>query len=728
MDENVVGIILNSVRTLRVYHVGIFFYARVITFRPMNAHDARERIHQLTVELNDHNHRYYVLNNPTISDFDFDQLLKELENLETQFPELTDPNSPTKRVGGDITDKFEKVKHRHPMLSLSNTYSRDEIREWEERVHKGLGESADLFSSNQVEYVMELKYDGLAISLTYENGKLVRGVTRGDGETGEDITANIRTIRTVPLSLRGNHPGEFEIRGEVFMPKKEFERLNAERLEQGEEPYANPRNTAAGTLKQQDSGEVAKRKLDCFLYSVYADNLPYDNHFDSLMHASEWGFKAPSFRDQYIGKTTGIDGIMSFIEYWDQHRHQLPFEIDGIVIKVNSYAQQEELGLTAKSPRWAIAYKFKAETVSTLLHKITYQVGRTGAITPVANLEPVYLAGTTVKRASLHNADQIAKLDIREGDTVFVEKGGEIIPKVVGVDTSKRTSMSMPHHYITHCPECNTALIRNEGEAQHYCPNENGCPPQIKGKMEHFISRKAMNIEGMGTETIAGLYDKGLLTNVADIYDLRADQLTGLEFVVTDEFGENPKRRSMQEKSVNNLLAGVNASKNIPFERVLFALGIRFVGETVAKKLAKHFRNMDNIQQASIEQLLEAEEIGEKIAGSIKQWFADEKNLNILNRLRNAGLQFETQLVESVRASDKLSGKTFVVSGVFNSFSRDGIKESIESNGGKVSGSISKKTDYVVAGDKMGPEKRKKAEDLGVAIISEDDYIKLIGE
>lgn len=694
----------------------------------MNENTAKDRILQLTVELNEHNHRYYVLHQPVISDFEFDALLRELEGLEKQFPQLSDTNSPTKRVGGDITDKFEKVKHKHPMLSLSNTYSRDEIREWEERVNKGLGHSVDLFNSSQVEYVMELKYDGLAISLTYENGKLVRGVTRGDGETGEDITANIRTIRSVPLSLRGNHPGEFEIRGEVFMPKKEFERLNRERLEQGEEPYANPRNTAAGTLKQQDSSEVAKRNLDCFLYSVYADDLPYDNHFDALAHAAEWGFKAPSHQNNYIGKSTGIDGIMAFIEYWDKQRHELPFDIDGIVIKVNGFAQQEELGLTAKSPRWAIAYKFKAETVSTKLNKITYQVGRTGAITPVANLEPVFLAGTTVKRASLHNADQIAKLDIRVGDTVFVEKGGEIIPKVVGVDVEKRAADSMPHHYITVCPECNTQLIRNDGEAQHYCPNENGCPPQIKGKMEHFISRKAMNIEGMGTETIAGLFQKGLLKNVADIYDLKAEQLIGLEFIVTDEFGENPKKRSMQEKSVKNLLAGVEQSKSIPFERVLFALGIRFVGETVAKKLVKHFKNIDNIQQASFEQLLEAEEIGEKIAASIKSWFVDDKNLTILNRLKTAGLQFESFNQESNILSDKLAGKTFVVSGVFETFSRDGIKESIESNGGKVSGSISKKTDFVLAGDKMGPEKKKKAEDLGVRIISESEYINMIAE
>ena len=687
---------------------------------------ARNRITELTAALNEHNHRYYVLNAPTISDYEFDQLLKELEALELAHPELADPNSPTKRVGGDITDKFEKVKHKYPMLSLSNTYNREEIIEWESRVHKGLGAGDDLFSAVEIEYVMELKYDGLAISLTYENGKLVRGVTRGDGETGEDITANVRTIRAIPLQLRGNHPGEFEIRGEVFMPKAEFERLNAGRLVKGEEPYANPRNTAAGTLKQQDSGEVAKRKLDCFLYYVYADDVTYNNHFDAISHASDWGFKTPPTALRYIEKTTSVDGIMNFIEHWDKARHDLPFEIDGVVVKVNRYAQQEELGLTAKSPRWAIAYKFKAETVSTLLHKITYQVGRTGAITPVANLEPVFLAGTTVKRASLHNADQIEKLDIREGDYVFVEKGGEIIPKVVGVDTSRRTANSQPHSYISNCPECNAALVRREGEALHYCPNENGCAPQIKGKMEHFISRKAMNIEGMGSETISGLFDQGMLRTVADIYDLRAEQLLGIEFTVSDEFGENPKKRSMQEKSVQNLMAGIDASKQVPFERVLFALGIRFVGETVAKKLARHFKTMDAIASASFEQLIEAEEIGDKIAQSILDWFALDDNRNIINRLRSAGIQLAVSEDENASASSVLQGLTFVVSGVFQHFSRDGIKASIESNGGKVSGSISKKTSYVLAGENMGPEKRKKAEELGVKVIDESQYQEMI--
>jgi DNA ligase (NAD+) len=695
----------------------------------MNIDQAQIKIAQLTKELNEHNHKYYVLNQPSISDYDFDLLLKELEQLEKDFPQLAHPNSPTKRVGGDITDKFEKVKHKYPMLSLSNTYSREEIAEWETRIHKALGEtqSHDLFANeSNIEYVMELKYDGLAISLTYENGKLVQGATRGDGEVGENITANVRTIRTIPLELRGNFPALFEIRGEVFLPKKEFERLNEERAAQGEEPYANPRNTAAGTLKQQDSAEVAKRGLDCFLYSVNGENLPYNNHYDSIQHAADWGFKAPPAAKKYLAKTNSIDGIVKFIEHWDSERHQLPFEIDGIVIKVNSYAQQEELGLTAKSPRWAIAYKFKAETVSTRLNKITYQVGRTGAITPVANLTPVQLAGTTVKRASLHNADQIEKLDIREGDIVFVEKGGEIIPKVVGVDLKQRETQSQPHKYITHCPECGTALVRTEGEAQHYCPNENGCAPQIKGKMEHFISRKAMNIEGMGAETIAGLWQKNLLHHVADIFTLKYEQLIGLEFSIGDEFGDNVKTRSMQEKSVQNLLAGIEASKQIPFERVLFALGIRFVGETVAKKLAKHFKNIDNIAAATKEQLVEAEEIGEKIAESIIAWFADERNVHIVQQLRNAGLKMESDLVTPTAASNKLVGKTLVVSGVFTHFSRDSIKESIESHGGKVSGSISKKTSYIIAGENMGPEKKKKAEDLGVTILSEEEYLQLI--
>ena len=686
--------------------------------------NAHQRILELTDTLNEHNHRYYVLNQPAISDFEFDALLKELEELERLHPQWADVNSPTKRVGGDITNRFEKVKHRYPMLSLSNTYNTQDIIDWQERVAKGLG--SEQTHQSHVEYVMELKYDGLAISLTYENGRLLRGVTRGDGEVGEDITANVRTIRAIPLHLKGNHPGLFEIRGEVFMPKDEFNRLNQERLRAGEEPYANPRNTAAGTLKQQDSAEVAKRKLDCFLYYVMADDVTYTNHFDAIQHASDWGFKTPSASNRYIEKTNTLEGIMAFIHYWDEQRHELPFDIDGIVIKVNDYRQQDELGLTAKSPRWAIAYKFKAATVSTRLEKITYQVGRTGAITPVANLTPVFLAGTTVKRASLHNADQIAKLDIREGDMVFVEKGGEIIPKVVGVDLPQRDPSSLPHHYIQFCPECQAPLSRAEGEAQHYCTNEDGCPPQIKGKMEHFISRKAMNMDGMGEETIAGLWEKGQLRTVADFYDLRYEQLIGLEFTLGEAMDGDVRKRSMQEKTVRNLLEGIEQSKQIPFDRVLFALGIRFVGETVAKKLARRFRTIDALQQASYEQLRDTDEVGEKIASSVQQWFAIAANQVIIQRLKAAGVQMEITNDESAPISDVLSGKTIVVSGVFQHFSRDGIKQSVEQHGGKVSGSISKKTSMVIAGDSMGPEKRKKAEDLNVPIITETEYLSMI--
>lgn len=677
-----------------------------------------KRIKELTEQLNEHNHRYYVLNAPIVSDMDFDFLLKELEALEQKYPDYAETNSPTKRVGGDITDKFEKVAHSRPMLSLSNTYSKEDIADWEERIHKAV--------DTEIEYVMELKYDGVAIALHYENGQFVRGITRGDGSVGEDVSANIRTIRSIPLHLTGDYPAYFEIRGEIFLPKKEFNKLNEERAKNGEELYANPRNTAAGTLKQQDSAEVAKRKLDCYLYYVLGENLALPSHFENVEKAAQWGFKVPSSKQRLIEKATSIDGIMDFINYWDIHRHDLPFEIDGIVIKVNKLSLWDELGMTAKSPRWAIAYKFKAETARTRLNKVTYQVGRTGAITPVANLQPVVLAGTTVKRASLHNADQIAKLDIREGDLVLVEKGGEIIPKITGVVMEERPADSEPLHYIQNCPECGTALIREEGEALHYCPNDIGCPPQIKGKMQHFISRKAMNIEGLGSETVAGLYDKGLVKDISDIYDLKFEQLLGLEFSVGDEESGEIKKRSLQEKSVKNLLEGLETSKNVPFERVLFALGIRFVGETVAKKLVKHFKNIDALQSASREALIEADEVGEKIADSILYYFSEEKNRTIIRRLKEAGLQFENLASESAAASDKLKGLTFVVSGVFNSFSRDGIKESIEANGGKVSGSISSKTSYVLAGDDMGPSKRKKAEDLGVKIISETEYVAMI--
>jgi DNA ligase (NAD+) len=666
----------------------------------------KARIDILTKELNEHNHSYYVLSRPTISDQEFDALLRELDDLEKEHPELADPNSPTKRVGGDFTEKFEKVAHSYPMLSLSNSYSKEEIADWENRIKKSIDEP--------VEYVMELKYDGVAISLRYEGGKLVQALTRGDGEVGEDITTNVRTIKAIPLQLSGDFPERFEIRGEIFMPIAVFDALNQERAEAGEELYANPRNTASGTLKNQDSALVAKRKLDCFLYFVYRDDTPETSHYDSILKAAAWGFKVPPADQRYIERVSDVDGIMDFIAHWDEARHALPFEIDGTVIKVNNYQVQRRLGMTAKSPRWAIAYKFKAERVRTRLNSISYQVGRTGAITPVANLEPVLLAGTTVKRASLHNADQIAKLDIRVGDFVYVEKGGEIIPKVVDVDREARSSevAAGAHRYIDACPECGTALIRKEGEAQHYCPNESGCPPQIKGRIEHFISRKAMNIDGMGPETVDQLYDAGLIAHSASLYSLRAEDLLPLE--------------RMAERSVEKLLEGIEASKSRPFERVLFALGIRYVGETVAKKLARHFGSIEALMAADMDALVAIDEIGERIAESVLAWFADDENTTIVEQLVQAGLQFEVK--KAAGGSDVLGGKSFVVSGVFTRFSRDEIKAKIEFYGGKNTGSVSGSTDYLLAGDKMGPAKLKKATDAGVTIISEDDFLTMIGE
>jgi DNA ligase (NAD+) len=669
----------------------------------MSTEDIKSRMDDLSRELNRHNHLYYVLAKPEISDFEFDQMLKTLQELEEKHPEYVSHNSPTKRVGGDLTDKFEKVAHRYAMLSLSNTYSREEIEEWESRVKKSIEE--------KIEYVLELKYDGVAISLSYENGQLVRAVTRGDGQVGEDVTKNVRTINSIPLTLSGNYMSDFDIRGEIFLPLKEFERLNQEREAAGEELYANPRNTAAGTLKNKDSGFVAKRNLDCFLYAIFGEDIPHSNHYDGLLHAAEWGFQVPRIQDRYIERCDSVEGIFNFIEYWDTERHNLPFEIDGVVIKVNNYNHQSELGMTAKSPRWAIAYKFKAESQSTRLNDITYQVGRTGAITPVAELESIFLAGTTVKRASLHNADQIEKLDIRIGDFVWVEKGGEIIPKVTGVDLDRRKDGVMPHRYATTCPDCGTELIRREGEAQHYCPNELGCPPQIKGRIEHFIARKAMNIDGIGVETVDQLYEAGLIRTAADIYSLSSEDLLPLE--------------RMAEKSVEKLLAGVETSKSQPFEKVLFALGIRFVGETVAKKLARHFKSMEKLKEASVEDLLLVDEIGDSIAHSLVDYFEEESAQEEVRRLTEAGLQFE--VIEKEGASDKLSGKAFVVSGVFHKFSRNEIKQAVEDNGGRNVGSISSKTDYVLAGENMGPSKLKKAETLGIPILSEDDFIEMIG-
>lgn len=665
--------------------------------------DVKEEIQRLTAELNHHNHLYYVENDPQISDFEFDQLLLKLQQLEETYPEFASDLSPTKRVGGDITKKFETVRHRFPMLSLSNSYSEEEIIEWGNRIKKNV--------ETPVEYICELKYDGVAIGISYLNGKLLRAVTRGDGVQGEDVTANVKTIKTVPLQLRGDFPADFEIRGEIFFPIKAFEKTNEERRLNGEPEFANPRNSASGTLKSQDSKVVASRGLDCMLYGIYGDDLPLENHLESVLKAKEWGFKVPSLQEKYIYKTDSVDGIMQFIHYWDKKRSDLPFEIDGIVIKVNSYDVQAELGFTAKSPRWAIAYKFKAERVETILEEVTFQVGRTGAITPVANLKPVHLGGTTVKRASLHNADQIAKLDLHLGDSVYVEKGGEIIPKIVGVNEVLRNSNAASVSFIERCPECNSELIRREGEVQHFCPNEKSCPPQVKGKIEHFIARKAMNIDGLGAETVDLLFSEGLIQNAADLYDLKFDQLIQLD--------------RMAEKSANNLLKGIQDSKTVPFERVLFAIGIRFVGETVAKQLAKAFKNIEALALAKYDELIAVDEIGEKIAISVQNYFLDEENVAFIERLQQAGVQLQAE--EKVRASDSLVGKNFVVSGVFTLFSRDQLKELIEQHGGKNVSSISSKTHFVIAGENMGPAKLEKATQLGIEIISENDFAQMIG-
>ena len=662
---------------------------------------AKAEIDQLVKLLNHHNSLYYVKNSPEISDYDFDQLLKKLEQLEKEFPEHASENSPTKRVGGDLTKKFQAVSHRYPMLSLSNTYSEEEIMDWENRIKKSINEG--------IEYVCELKYDGVAIGIRYEHGQLTTAVTRGDGEKGELVTKNVRTIRTIPLQLQNDFPDDFEIRGEIFMPLEQFQLLNQEREEAGEALYANPRNTASGTLKSLDSKVVADRKLDCYLFGLYGLNDMQTGHFESVLKAKEWGFRIPPPENRFIEKTNSIQGIMDFIHFWNEERNNLPFDIDGIVIKVNSYDQQRKLGFTAKSPRWAIAYKFKTNQVETLLEAVTYQVGRTGAITPVANLKPIQLGGTTVKRASLHNADQIEKLDLHLGDLVQVEKGGEIIPKIVGVNVSQRTSLERIH-FIEKCPECQTELIRKEGEAHHYCPNETACPPQVKGKIAHFISRKAMNIDGLGEETIEVLYAQGFIQDISDLYTLTFDQLIDLD--------------RMGEKSANNLLKGLNASKDIPFERVLFGLGIRYVGETVAKKLAQAFENMDALRQANYDELIEVEEIGEKIAISVLHYFQDSANLALIHRLQEIGLSFET--IKKEQASAILDCKILVVSGTFETFSRDEIKELIERNGGKVGSSVSSKTDYLIAGANMGPAKLKTASNLGVTMISENEFIKLI--
>jgi DNA ligase (NAD+) len=661
-----------------------------------------EKIQTLREELNQHNYDYYVLDTPTISDYEFDQKLKALQELEKQYPQYNDPNSPSVRVGGQITKNFPTVTHEFRMYSLDNSYSKEELEEWEKRVLKLLG-------TEKVSFVCELKYDGASIDLTYRQGKLVQATTRGDGIQGDEITANVRTIGSVPLTLRGDYPEDFHIRGEIIILKEGFKKMNEQRIAEGEDPYMNPRNTASGSLKLQDTTEVAKRPLDCLLYYVVGNNLPIHTQFESLQKAREWGFKVPS-QSQLCHST---QEVMDFINYWDIHRHDLPYETDGVVIKVNEYHAQQELGYTSKSPRWAIAYKFKAEQVSTTLESISYQVGRTGAITPVANLTPVLLAGTIVKRASLHNADQIAKLGLHLSDEVFVEKGGEIIPKITGVKLEQRSSQATPITFITHCPECNTPLVRNEGEAQHYCPNAYGCPPQITGRIQHFISRKAMDIEGLGSETVELMFRAGLIHNYADLYELKAEQIQDLE--------------RMGTRSAQNIIKGIEKSKEVPFERVLFALGIRMVGETVAKKLAKTYKSLQALRTTSYEALIQIDEIGDRIAQSVIEFFANDLNKAILERLERYGLQMEIQETEAP-ISDVLKGKTLVVSGVFARHSRDELKALIESHGGKVGSSISSKTSYVVAGENMGPSKLEKATQLNIPILSEADFEKLILE
>lgn len=657
-----------------------------------------QRMRELEQYLEQCNYQYYVENNPTISDFEFDALLRELQDLEAKYPDEADPNSPTRRVGSDLTSEFESVEHRYAMQSLANTYSSEELGEWIDRITREVSD---------VEFVCELKFDGTAISLCYENGVLQRAVTRGDGKRGDDVTNNVRTIGSVPMKLRGEgYPAVFEIRGEIYMPYASFDRLNREREAAGEAPMANPRNAAAGTLKQQSSQVVARRGLDCTLYHIAGDNLPFATHIENLEAARTWGFKV----SEHMKVCRSRQEIEAFIAYWDTERKNLPFATDGIVIKVNSYAQQRTLGSTAKAPRWAVAYKFQAERALTRLVSVDFQVGRTGAITPVANLEPVQLAGTVVKRASIHNADQIAALDIRLGDMVYVEKGGEIIPKITEVELSERPADSKPFEYITHCPECGSELVRYEGEAKHFCPNSSECKPQIIGRIVHFVSRKAMDIEGLGGETIELLWENGMLKDIADIYDLNPQQLAAL-----------PR---LGDKSAANILDGVRASKSVPFERVLFALGIRFVGETTAKYIATHFRTLDAIAAATVEELSEAEEVGAKIAVAITEYFADEHNRSIVERLKSAGLKFEIE--EKQRSSNALEGKSVVISGKFVGRSRDDMKALVEEHGGRNLAAVSANVDFIVAGENMGPAKRQKAEKLGVTILNEEEFMALI--
>lgn len=657
----------------------------------------KELIIQLQKELRDHNYNYYVLDKPSISDFDFDMKLKQLQILESQYPELQDSNSPTQRVGGSVTKNFQTVNHNQRMYSLDNSYSKDDLLDWEKRIKKLI--------DDPINYTCELKYDGASISITYKNGFLFQALTRGDGTQGDDVTENIKTIKSLPLKLKGNYPDNFEIRGEIILPLKGFESMNKERISNGDEPYKNPRNTASGSLKLQDSSEVAKRPLECLLYSIVGDNTGIKSQFDNLNKARSWGFKVPV----EARCLNSIDEVIKFVEDWDHKRHNLPYEIDGIVIKVNNLEQQSELGYTAKSPRWAIAYKFKSERTSTKLNNISYQVGRTGAITPVANLNPVELGGTIVKRASLHNADQIVKLDVRLGDTVFVEKGGEIIPKIIEVDYSKRADNSLKTIYISECPECQTSLSRIKGEAQHYCPNINGCPPQIIGRIQHYISRKALDIEGLGGETVALLVSSGLINDIADLYNLKIEDVLPLERIA--------------HKSAENLINGIEKSKKIPFERVLFGLGIRYVGETVAKTLSRHYKNIGAMSDASIENLETVDEIGIKIAQSVYDFFRDERCVRLVSRLYSYGVQFSLSDEVLANQTTVLNGDRIVLSGVYEKVTRNQLKKLIENNGGKLVSSISAKTSYVVAGANMGPSKRQKAEILDIPILTEKTFL-----
>lgn len=668
----------------------------------MKQSEAKVRIEKLRKEIEEHNHRYYVLNQPLISDFEYDILLNQLDTLEKKFPEFIIEGSPTRRVGSDITKEFEQFEHRYPMLSLGNTYSEEELREFDTRIRKAASESA--------EYVCELKFDGASISITYKNGSLFRALTRGDGNKGDDVTQNVKTIKSIPQKISDKSiPAEFVIRGEILMPRAVFNKLNTERIKLGITPFANPRNAAAGSLKLLDPGIVASRSLECLVYFLLAEELPYDYHYDNLKKVSEWGFRVPDS----IRLCRNIDDVIQFISYWESERKSLPYDIDGVVIKVNSLSLQEELGFTAKSPRWAIAYKYKAEEASTRLLSVTFQVGRTGTVTPVANLEPVFLSGSTVKRATLHNEDQIALLDLHVNDMVYVEKGGEIIPKIVGVDHSYRNEDSKKIVFISNCPECGTALIKNEGEANHFCPNYLHCPPQIKGRIEHFISRKAMDIDGLGEETIDLLFSKSLIRNFSDLYDLRFEQLVPLE--------------RLGEKSASNILKSIKKSIETPYHRVLFALGIRHVGETVAKTISGRFRTIDDLINSDPEQLTSVREIGPKIAASIIAYFSDKENIEIINRLKSKGIKFSDDRKSGV-TSNTLDGKTIVISGLFQRHSREEYKEMIASNGGKNSASVSGKTSFILAGDNMGQSKKEKADELGVLLISETEFLKIIGE